>query len=145
MAYTTASANAMLKLILQAIAIAGLADPAASGGLTQLWLSLHAGQPAAVADQTSNEISYTGYGRVSVPRSNLGWTVTGADAALVNAVQFLPMSGGAGGTVTHIGLGTAQSGAGLLLVHGPISPVIPVQLGFVPRLSPATKVQFKVV
>ncbi|MBT2321283.1 hypothetical protein J7E62_02780 [Variovorax paradoxus] len=146
MAYTTASANALLKLILQAVAIAGLADNAAAAPLANLYLGLYTAAPGAGANQLTNEIAYAEYVRVAIPRSAAGWVVTGAEAALVNAVEYLEMLGTiGGGTVTHLGLGTAQTGAGLLLVHGPLDPVIPVQKGVVPRLKATTKTQFSVV
>lgn len=144
MAYTTASAEAMLKLLLQAIPMAGLAD-AAAGGLTQLWLSLCNAEPGAGANQTTNEVAYPNYGRIAVARSVSGWTVVGHEASLVNPAQFLPVTGSGGPSATHIGLGTLQTGAGMLLVHGPLSVALPILPGAVPRLSPATKVQFSVV
>ncbi|VTU32322.1 hypothetical protein H4CHR_02988 [Variovorax sp. PBS-H4] len=144
MAYTTASAEAMLKLFLQALPFPGLADPTA-GGLTQLWLGLYKGDPGAVADQTTNEVVYPAYGRIATARSASGWTVTGNEGQLVNAAQFLAVTGSVDDSATHIGLGTLQTGPGLLLVHGPLSLAIPIRAGTVPRLSPATKVRFSVV
>ena len=142
MAFTTASANAKLKLILQAIAIAGLADNAGTGALTQLFIGLYTGNPGAAANQLTNEIAYTGYVRKAVPRSALGWVITNDIAQLVNAIEYDEMTAGAGGTVTHLGVGTVVNGAGLLLVHGPLDNPIPVAVGVVPRLKTTTKVQF---
>lgn len=142
MAYTTASGNAFIKLILQAIAIANLADNAASAPLANLYVSLHTSAPGTTGNQSSNEISYTSYARLPVARSAAGWTVVNNEATLVAAMEFFEMATGAGGTVTHIGIGTLVTGTGLLLLYGTVTPTIPVQAGVVPRLKTTTKVTF---
>ena len=142
MAYTTASGNAFIKLILQAIPIANLADNAGSAPLANLYISLHTSAPGPTGNQASDEIAYTSYARLSVARSGVGWTVVNNEATLAAAMEFFEMATGAGGTVTHIGIGTVVSGAGLLLLYGTVTPTIPVQAGVVPRLKTTTKVTF---
>jgi hypothetical protein len=80
-----------------------------------------------------------------VPRSPAGWSVIGSEAFLVNALEFLEVAGTAAGTATHLGIGTAAAGNGLLLLHGALTPVIPIQAGVVPRLKTSTKVAFLTV
>ena len=80
------------------------------------------------------------YARVAVARSGAGWTVSGNDASLVAIATFPPMAGGAGGTVTHFGVGRASSGAGELLFFASVSPTIAVVAGITPKLDTTTKV-----
>ena len=60
------------------LAIANLADNAASSPLTNLYVALHTADPGESGTQSTNEISYTSYARVAVARSSAGWTVTGS-------------------------------------------------------------------
>lgn len=121
--------NDVLKLIFNATAIANIADNAASGALTNLYVSLHTSSPGEAGDQTTNEIAYTSYARVAVARSGSGWTVTNNSVSPAAAITFAASTGGAGGTVTHIGIGTASSSTGKLLAYGAVSPLISVVNG----------------
>ena len=64
--------------------------------------------------QETSEATYTGYARVAVARSEAGWTVSGTSGSNAAIVQFA-LNTGADQTVTHFGIGTADSGAGKLL------------------------------
>lgn len=144
MPFTTASSNALLKLILQAIAIPGLADNAAAAPLAAIYVSLHTAVPGAGATQTTNEVVYPGYARVAVTRGPAGWVVAGNVANLVAALEFVEVSGTGVASATHIGIGTALAGNGILLTYGALDPVIPIQAGVAPRLKTTTKVTFEV-
>lgn len=135
-------ANDLIKLVLQAIPIANLADNAAASPNTQLYLSLHTSDPGAAGDQSSNEISYTGYARVPVVRSASGWTVTNNVGSPVNNIDFGEMTGGAGGTATHVVIGTAPSGTGKQLLRGAITPALLVNAGTIPRLKTTSTITF---
>ena len=126
--------NDLLKLIFNATAIANIADNAASSPLTNLYISLHTADPADAGNQTTNEISYTGYARVAVVRTTSGFTVTGNSVSPVGNIIFPVSTGGTGGTVTHIGIGTAASGTGKLLYSGAVSPNFIVASGVTPVL-----------
>lgn len=126
--------NDLLKLIFNAVSITSLARDAASP-IAVLYVSLHTSSPGEGGDQTTNEIAYTGYARVSVARTSGGWTVTGASVSPVANINFGEMTAGAGGTVTHVGIGTVVSGAGKLLYYGAVSPTIAVVNTVVPRLT----------
>jgi len=115
----------------------GLRGSTAAGSL---YLSLHTADPGETGDQTTSEIAYTNYARVAVARSGAGWTVTADTAALAAIQAFAASAGGAGGTVTHFGIGTAASGAGVLLFKGTVTPNIVVSSGVTPRLTTATAV-----
>lgn len=88
-----------------------------------LYFSLHTSDPGEAGDQTTNEVTYTSYARVAVARSAAGWTVTN-DAVAVDANVSFPQGTGGSGTATHWGLGTASSGAGVLLYKGTVTPNI---------------------
>jgi hypothetical protein len=75
--------NDLLKLIFNAVAIANLADNAASSPLTTLYVALHTADPGEAGTQATSEISYTGYARVAVARTSGGWTVTAASVSPV--------------------------------------------------------------
>lgn len=110
--------NDALKLVFQAVAIANIADNAAASPLTNLQVALHTAFPGLAGDQTTNELGYTGYGRVAVARTTGGWSVTGNVASPVAAIQFGEMTGGTGGLATHFSVGTAASGTGKILRIG---------------------------
>jgi len=133
--------NAWLKLLFQAVAIANIADNAASSPLTALYISLHTADPTdtPATEQTQNETSYTGYARVGLTRSSGAWTVTGSAVSPLANVDFGTCTAGTA-TITHIGIGTAASGTGKLLLSGAVTPSIAVASGVTPRLTPAMTV-----
>ncbi len=132
--------NDILRLIFNATAIANIADNAATSPLTNLFVSLHTADPGEAGDQTTSEISYTGYARVSVARTSGGWTVTTNSVSPTANIEFAAMTGGAGGTATHAAIGTAVSGAGKVLYKGALSPTISVTTGVVPRITTASTI-----
>ena len=105
-----------------------------------LYLSLHTGDPGEGGNQSTSEISYTGYSRVAIARSGAGFTVSANTVALVNNIDFGTMTAGAGGTATHWGLGTDSAGTGTLLYKGSLSPSISVTNGVTPRVNSGTAV-----
>lgn len=134
--------NDLAKLIFQATAIADLADNDATSPLTALFVSLHTADPGEAGDQTTNEITYTSYARVSVARTSGGWTVTNNVVTPVANVTF-PAGTGGSGTATHIGIGTLTSGAGKLLMSGTLTPNIVCGNGITPTLTTATTITFE--
>ena len=132
----------LLKLIFNATPIADLADNDATSPLTNLYVSLHTADPGEAGDQTTSEATYTGYARVAVARTTGGWTVSGTaptQVAPVANIDFPPGTGGAG-TVTHFGVGTLASGAGILLFSGTVTPNIVTGNGVTPRLTTASTI-----
>lgn len=130
--------NDILKLIFNATAIADLAENDASSPATTLTVALHTADPGEAGDQTTNEISYTGYARIAVARTAGGWTVTGNSVSPVAAITFGQMSGGAGGTVTHFSVGTGVGNK--LLYSGTVTPNIVVSSGVTPQLTTASTI-----
>lgn len=134
--------NDLLQLIFNAVAIANIADNAASSPLTNLQISLHTADPAdpgEAGNQTTSECAYTSYARVAVARSAGGWTVSGASVSPAANIDF-PAATGGSETATHFGVGTASSGTGKLLYKGAITPNIAITTGVTPRLTTATAV-----
>lgn len=131
--------NDLLKLIFQATAIANIADNAASGALTDLYVTLHTGDPTASGNQASSEAAYTSYDRVAVARSGSGWDVTTNVASPVANIEFPAASGGSE-TETHFMVGTAASSTGKQLFSGTVSPNISVSTGVQPILTTATTI-----
>jgi len=80
------------------------------------------------------------YARVAVARSGSGFTVSSNAATLAATATFAAMASGAGGTVTHFGLGTDSSGTGNLIFFGAVTPNISVVAGVTPKLDTATTI-----
>ena len=126
--------NSILLLLFNATAIANLADNAAVSPLTNLYVSLHTGDPGEAGSQTTNECAYTGYARVAVARTSGGWTITANSVSPAAAITFGTCTAGTE-TVTHAGIGSASSGAGVLYYSGSLSPTIAVSAGVTPQLT----------
>jgi hypothetical protein len=140
---SNATENALMLLIFQNTNFANVGDATGLRGSTaagSLYLSLHTADPGEAGDQSTSEISYTPYARVAVARSSGGWTVSGNAANLVATASFPAYSSGTGGTATFFGVGTAASGAGVLLFSGALSPTISVGAGVTPQLGTTTSV-----
>ena len=96
---------------------------------SNLYLSLHTADPGEAGDQTTNEVSYTGasgnYARIAISRDAGGWTVSGNQSTNAALAQFAVSDTGPV-VVTHLGIGTAASGAGQLLAKGALSASLTV-------------------
>lgn len=138
MAKSNAAAEAILKLIYQAVAWADMAQDDGSTPATNITVALHTSDPGAAGTQSTNEISYTGYSRVNVVRSAVGWTVTGNSVSPAAAITFGEMTAGAGGTVTHFSTGNGVSN--FMLHHGTVTPNVVVTNGVIPQLTTASAI-----
>lgn len=131
--------NDILKILFNATNIANICDNAASAPLTNLYVSLHTANPGAGGSQTTSEAAYTSYARIAVARTSGGWTVSGTSVVPAAQISF-PTATGGSETETFFGIGTAISGAGVLLYSGAISPTIVVSNGVQPILTTASSV-----
>jgi hypothetical protein len=131
--------NDLLKLIFNATAIANIGDNAASSPLTNLSVALHTADPTASGNQSSNEIAYTSYARVSVARTSGGWTVTGSSVSPAANISF-PAGTGGSGTATHFSVGPTGGGATKILYSGAITPNIVCGNGITPVLTTASAI-----
>lgn len=114
----------ILKLVLQAIAFANVADNAAGSPITNTYASLHTADPAN-GNQSASETTYTGYARQAIARTSGGWTVTSNVANPVANIVF-PVSTAGTPTITHLGVGKTNTGATDLWFSGTITPNIVV-------------------
>lgn len=138
--------NALLLLLFNNTNAANIGDATGLRGSTtagSLYLSLHTADPGEAGSQTTSECNYTSYARQAVARSGAGFTVTGnsvspaANATFPNPTNAtnLPQ------TATHFGIGTAASGAGVLLYSGTITPNIVISnTGVSPILGTGTAI-----
>jgi hypothetical protein len=139
--------NSILLLLMNNTNFANIGDATGLLGSTttgSLYLSLHTADPGEAGDQTTNETTYTSYTRVAVARASGagGWTISGTaptQAALSTLTSFPACTGGTS-TITHFGVGTASSAAGVLLFSGTVSPNISVSSGVTPQLTTSTVV-----
>ncbi len=142
MSKTNACENSLLLLIFNNTDFALIGDAAGlqnSAAAGSLYFSLHTADPGEAGSQTTSEATYTSYARVAVARSGAGFTVSGNAVTPAAAVTF-PAGIGGSGTVTHFGLGTDSSGAGVLLYKGAVTPNIVTGNGVTPQLSAATSI-----
>jgi hypothetical protein len=135
MGMPSGAANNLWKLLLQGVGWSLLADNTATTPLTNLYVGLHTADPSG-GNQTTNEVSYTGYTRATVARSSSGFTVTTNQATFAAQVNFPPCTGGTA-TATFFSIGTALSGAGTLIVVGTI-PSLSILNGITPGLTTGT-------
>jgi len=137
MSKSNAMENGILELVFKNTNFAAIGDATGLRGATSagsLFLSLHTADPGEAGTQTTSEITYTDYARVAVARSGSGFTVT-ANSVSPAAVVTFPTGTGGSGTATHFGIGTATSGAGVLLYKGAITPNIVTGDGITPSLT----------
>ena len=127
-------ANSILGLLFNGTAVTGIAMNTTTSPITNLYVSLHTASPGAAGTQTTNEAAYGGYARVAVARTSGGWTVSGLNVSPTATIIFPTATSGTE-TETYVGIGTASSGAGVLLYFGAVSPTIPVVTGGIPELN----------
>jgi len=134
MTLSNATETALLKLIMQAVTWSSWAEDKVASPFTNVYVSLHTGDPGEAGDQTTSETAYTSYARVAVARTAGGWAVTGNTADNVAAVTFVTATGGPS-TLTHFGLGSAVSGAGELIGSGALTASLIVNTGITPEFA----------
>lgn len=135
--------NELLLLLFNNTNIANIGDATGVQGSAtagSLYLVGHTADPGEAGSATTNEISYTGYARIAVPRSSAGFTVSGSSVTLTENEDFPEMTGGTGGTLTHFSVVKEASGASVILYSGAVSPNITVAVGVTPRLKAATSI-----
>jgi hypothetical protein len=131
--------NDLMKLIFQATAIANVADNAGTSPLTNLSVALHTADPGETGTQSTSEITYTSYARVSVARTSGGWTVTANSVSPVASISF-PAGTGGSGTATHFSVGPTGGGTTKIFFSGTVTPNIVTGNGITPVLTTATAI-----
>jgi hypothetical protein len=135
MAKSTSVCNSILALIFNGTAWADIAENDTTVPLTNLYLSLHTDDPGVGGAQTTNEANYTGYARLAVARTTAGWAVPSSGSTSNAALaQFIICSGGTN-TITHVAIGKAETGAGVVLYSGALSSPRAVSNGIQPQFA----------
>jgi hypothetical protein len=138
MSMSNASETALLELLFKNTAWANVGNAGGlqpSGVAGNLYVALHTADPAEAGDQSTNEISYTGYARVAVARSGAGWTVSGNQVSNAATVQFGEMTAGAGGSATYFSVGLESAGATAILFSGQLTAPRSISNGITPLFN----------
>lgn len=134
--------NDLLLLVFNNTNIANIGDATGLRGSStagSLYLALHTADPGEAGNQSTSEVSYTGYTRKSVARSSAGFTVTGSSVVLA-ANQDFGASSSAGGTATYGSVGYESSGATKYLYRFALNNSIACTSGVTPRLTTGTTI-----
>jgi hypothetical protein len=107
----------------------GLQNSATAGSF---YVSLHTASPGETGTQETSETNYTNYGRIAVARTSGGWTLTVSTISNTAKITFPQCTGGTS-TVTHFGIGTAETGAGDLLMSGALTSSLIITNGIQPE------------
>jgi hypothetical protein len=132
---STSASNSILALIFNATAWADIAENDSSSPATNLYLSLHTADPGVGGSQETNETSYTNYVRIAVARTTGGWDAPSGGATANAALAQFAQCGASGATLTHVAIGTASSGAGLVLYAGALTSSLAVANGIQPQFA----------
>jgi hypothetical protein len=121
--------TALLTLLFNNTNAANIGDATGLRGSStagSLYVSLHTADPGEAGDQTTSECNYTGYARQAIARSSSGFTVTANSVSPAADTSFSAPSNSTNlpQTASFFGIGTASSGAGVLLYSGALSPTI---------------------
>jgi hypothetical protein len=130
-ALTTQSANDVLNYILRNVAPSW-------DGATTVYASLHTGTIGSGGDQTTNEVSYTGYARVALARNSSGAFTAASSGASDNgsAVTFgNPTAGSFPITVTHVAIGENSSGAGTVILYSALASSLIINTNVQPNFA----------
>ena len=138
MAFGSTFENDLVKLIFNGTAIANIADNAGAAPSTNLWMSLHTGDPLGGTGQQGSleTTTYTGYLRVGVARTSSGFSITNNVVSLNVNADFPAMTAGTSQTATYAAIGlTSASTGGKIIASGAITPTIAIVTGVIPRLT----------
>lgn len=137
MSMSNAAEQALLDLLFLNIDWANIGD---AGGLQNsasagsFYVALHTADPGEAGDQTTNEVAYTGYGRVAVARSGSGWSRSGSTISNVATIAFGECTSGSA-TATHFSVGVASSSTGQIIVSGSLSASRAISAGITPLFN----------
>ena len=138
MSFSNTFETALLGLIFNNTAIATLGDAAGpSGSVTPgtLFISLHSADVGEAGNQSTNELTYTGYARIPVTRSSAGWTISGPSVNNTAQIQFAQCTTGAA-TVTNFAIGCSATGPGTVVLKGALSSTLAISSGITPLFAP---------
>lgn len=125
--------NNILKLIFNATTWNDIAENDTTSPAANLTVALHTADPGEAGTQSTNETAYTGYARVSVARTGVGWTVTGNSVSPAANIDFGECTAAPGAALTHFSVGTGV--ANELLYSGTLTPNVTMAVGVIPRVK----------
>lgn len=137
MSMSNAAEAAFLDLLFLNIDWANVGD---AGGLQNsvaagsFYLALHTADPGEAGDQTTNEVAYTNYVRVAVPRTAGGFSRAGNVISNAALVQFATC-GVTGATATHWSVGVASAGASQIIVSGALGSSLVISNTIQPQFA----------
>ena len=137
MSISNTTEDNILALYFTAVAIANLADNAASSPETNIHMALHTADPLDAGNMGTSEVAYASYARTNVARSGSGWTVSAGSCTPDADIDF-PAGTGGSGTVTHGSAGKTGGGAADIYWTGTVTPNIVTGDGITPRLTTAS-------
>lgn len=132
---STTASNNILALIFNATTWNDIAENDTTSPVANLYVSLHTADPGVGGSQLTNETAYTNYVRVAVVRTTSGWDIPSGGATANAALIQFAQCGVTGATLTHVAIGTASSGAGLVLYAGALSSSLAVANGIQPQFA----------
>lgn len=106
------------------------------------FVALHTADPGEDGTQATNEVNYTGYARLALPRTTAAATVSGGTTTFTQHMLFPTMTGGTQGNATYVSIGYSQNGAGMILVRGALTNSIPLVTGAAPLIPSGSTVSF---
>lgn len=133
--------NDIMNLIFNATTWTGMATAGADANID---IMLSTGTLTDASDMSSTEATYTGYLRLSRPRTNVsgGWAAatTGVIQPHTTNIDF-GLCSGSTNTITFFAVGKTGGGAGKAIFWwGDVTPNIAVSTGVTPRLTQATTI-----
>jgi len=132
---STPACNSLLALIFNGTTWNDIAENDSTSPAANLYVSLHTADPGVGGAQTTSETAYTNYTRIAVARTTGGWDVPSGSGTQNAALIQFAQCGVTGATVTHVAIGTASSGAGLVLYAGSLSSSLAVANGIQPQFA----------
>lgn len=140
MSMSNASESALLNLLFNNVDWANIGDAAGlqnSAVAGNFYIRLHTADPGEAGTGSTNEVAYTGYSPVAVPRSVAGFTVAGATVTNAATVQFGECTAGTA-TATHFSVCDGSGGAAAIIYSGSLSASRAISAGITPLFNPGT-------
>ena len=137
MSMSDAAEAALLDLLFLNTNFANIGDATGLRGSTaagSYYVALHTADPGEAGNQGTNEVAYTGYARVAVPRTAGGFSRAASVISNVAAVQFGECTAGTA-TATHFSVGLASAGAGVILFSAPLAAARSISAGITPLFN----------
>lgn len=137
MSMSNASENALALLLFNNDAWANVGDASGlqpSGADGNFYARLHTADPGEAGTGDTNQISYTGYAPVAIPRTPAGFTVAGSAISNTSAVQFGECTAGSG-TATYFSITLTSGAASVILYSGALSASRSISAGITPLFN----------